>query len=1307
MRVNRESFLDRLWADSQANSVVLTGSPGVGKSWMMAQFMRRCKLEGRPYLPIVAEDVDVQSADELRKTLGFSVALTDMLGRLGDGAVLVIDGLDALRGEPSQRTFREAIRSVVRNAPNCHVLASIRNFDLQESRELQKIFFAESRKFMRLEVPEFSEAEVQSVAAQIPELRTILLDRSLPISGLLRNAFNVTLATQLVEVGVLGAELSTFTTQTHLLDAWWRRRIDDAADAVDRRELLRWLCRAVVAFRTLTVPETEIYIPNTTRVLAGLQSSEILRKSVTERIGFTHNILFDYAVGRLLLDELTVFPFVLEDPTHSIFFRPSISVLFNRLWIHDRPSFWRTAQKFFSLDVPERARIVPAICVFENARSVDDLKPLTDAFDEASRGRAIARVLRAVQSFGGIRRDLWAEWLISLRKVLSLDFLNEYVALLANVAEIVPVPLQSDVATAARDLIHWMWSKADGMDKEGALQLADIAAGRVLPIALRFYDSDVPATRTLVLQVLSRLGKSNASGNEPFWLAHEIEKVFKADAPTAVVVFEKVFGYHETSNVKRAMGSGSILRMTTTRKQQIEGAKHAFQQKFGLLADSNAIGALKLAVAAVNSEIPKRRRSRTRGSERFQFDFHGERATYRSDHSEVWDAGYQEYVSLDLLQIAFDRLTSISSLTGTIARQISKAKYAVFWKKLLEAASVHPAELFELVLPLIIDSRVLAAPETTNAAGTFLSSVYKTVSIKEHLQDKIEGAIIHIPEASLIRRYEKPESIRDRLLMTIPDDQLRSNVLRVRRDEIATMKTEVRANEPYHRFDVTTRSFTTEDYLREQGANVDEPATKELLQVSTSLTTFEAKYLNAIPTPEEADTVLEPLKRLRKLASEVADQSSAEHARGVLCSVAETVLKTKLPKEGELFDLARLIVLAGASDPSPKFDPNYHSNFDMPSWGSPSPRIEAAQGLANYLWNFGTGDEEVLNAFIQLGSDPVPAVRYQIANGSIALYKHGEKNKFWSLQAEMSARETTPGVLLGLLNSLGRIAASEPDKTMRLVEAMLQNGLPETERSELRRSLLNLATGLYLAQGIASADRQLRRFEKHPTAFHEELLDAVAIASHYFSFEYSQEVRKRVVDLWERALDSAYVALEKLFARASVGKLNSKDRKAYGNLLRIVDEIATRLFFSLDTDPQFRRETAGLSSDKQKELYFEAKPVLSRIALKPDALQSHALPAHTAHYLMQLFSAVLRYDPSDVIVYAAGASVAGARLSYQFDSMAVGDLTRFVEQVFADHREVLRNDAAAAAIGELLDLFVAAGWPEAMQLTFRLDEIIR
>jgi hypothetical protein len=67
----------------------------------------------------------------------------------------------------------------------------------------------------------------------------------------------------------------------------------------------------------------------------------------------------------------------------------------------------------------------------------------------------------------------------------------------------------------------------------------------------------------------------------------------------------------------------------------------------------------------------------------------------------------------------------------------------------------------------------------------------------------------------------------------------------------------------------------------------------------------------------------------------------------------------------------------------------------------------------------------------------------------------------------------------------------------------------------------------------------------------------------------------------------------------------------------------------------------------------------------------------------------------------------GGRFMRHFESDSIQEIVKLVEHVLADHRDVLREPLIAKDLGEMLDLFVRAGWPQAMSLTFRLDEAIR
>jgi hypothetical protein len=62
---------------------------------------------------------------------------------------------------------------------------------------------------------------------------------------------------------------------------------------------------------------------------------------------------------------------------------------------------------------------------------------------------------------------------------------------------------------------------------------------------------------------------------------------------------------------------------------------------------------------------------------------------------------------------------------------------------------------------------------------------------------------------------------------------------------------------------------------------------------------------------------------------------------------------------------------------------------------------------------------------------------------------------------------------------------------------------------------------------------------------------------------------------------------------------------------------------------------------------------------------------------------------------------------YHFDSMANKEIVQLVESVLANHREDAKDPAALNDLVTILDIFTDAGWPEALNLVWRLDEIFR
>jgi hypothetical protein len=1315
-RVKRSNLISEIWELSKVGSVVLTGQPGVGKSWMIAQLIRRCRSENRPHLPIAAEDFDIKSVDELAPALNFKTDIFSVLRGLGGEPLLLIDGLDALRAEPSQHAFRELIRRVSKEVGQCSIVASIRTFDLQQSEQLQQLFFSQwpgrsaAKQFTQVVVHPFSDEDLQDVIRQVPGLGILAEQGEPELRQLLRVPFNLHLAASLLDSGVTPQDLSVLQSQIQLLDKYWRLRVEERRDSSERRQFLRRILREMVNHNSLSVAES-VSDTAPADLVWGLESDEILRKGVTGRLSFSHNILFDFASARVLLDEENVVAFIRDDSSRTIFFRPTLSYFFRRLWVYDRDTFWRMTFSFVGAnDLPERATIVPAIVIQEAATRAEDVEALL-ASSSSARNKTIAGMLRAVQTVGelqGGRRQLWLGILGRLSEQPDLEFINEYIALLSIGSETASPGEARSIGKMAQRLLRWIWATALRLERERAVSLSDIGVARLFPIVAKFGLTNVDDLRNIVREILQRLTLPSAGSHEMFWLAHEINRIVDADPELGVEVYQRTFGHAEVSDEKTSMGGGIVLQMTSTRRQDFSTALYGLQAGFHHFLDAAPIQASIAAVRSVEAEVARERPIERAEEKRIRFRFADRDATYVSDNSEIWDSGSKEKNAVNLLdgalRIMSEKLKANkndSTANAMVTAVVDNAKHAVVWKHLLEMAGLNIREMYHSVAPLLAVPAFIAAPEVTVAVGNVLTSAYSAELVSDADRDVIESAIAQVPAAELILRYEKPESIRNRLLRCIPEGELRSLDLKNLSASLASEA--VRKNEPFFRTSFWSGQYTEEDWLREQGVDTETPEHSKVLEALKPLREFEHKYLNEVPSSGEAQRA-EGLLRVLRTALEGTHLPDALDSQvvGTMCAVSESVLKNEeLSFDSSVVQLCKQIVVEGARHPSPKYDPEYHDKFDMPAWGGASPRIEAAQGLGHFIWNWGL-DPDVIFSFVNLSVDQVPAVRYQVATFLPALYKHRALDHFWTLVTGMLSHETTSGVELALFGSLGRIAGQEPQRVIEVISSVLDKGLPSTERHELSHELLAIVAGLYIAQGQPKANEVLLRFEGDPITFHREVTEEVLVATVYIAPPGGgdPDIRNRARAIWKRILLTVYQHLNRIIESTP----SDARTKGFRDLLSIQDEVATRVYFALESK---QTDAVENTSYERQGLYFELKPILELLTTRTEVPGPHHLAPHTAHYLMQTMNSVLRFDPPAVVGYSAAICKAASSMSYQFDSLAVAEMVKLVGKVLADYKDILRDRDVANALGTILDIFVRAGWPQALQLTFSLDRAVR
>src|SRR5271165_2038315 len=253
MRIDRATLLADLNRFVMADSGVIVGGPGVGKSYLLGELGEQLDAQGTPYLFLMIDTLGEVTEADLRRELGYegtdliaSLAGTDLLEEKG---ILIIDGYDAARNERTQKNALELIRRArqyLRGKWN--VAVSVRTYDARKSPELLDLFGKGTldsgptdpaipcRHFV---IPALDDQDLGQLRTTSPELSKVLDAATGDFKILLRTPFHLWLLEKLLpDLGDL-EQLVPIRSEVQLLRLFWQRRVADGSHGIDREVILR------------------------------------------------------------------------------------------------------------------------------------------------------------------------------------------------------------------------------------------------------------------------------------------------------------------------------------------------------------------------------------------------------------------------------------------------------------------------------------------------------------------------------------------------------------------------------------------------------------------------------------------------------------------------------------------------------------------------------------------------------------------------------------------------------------------------------------------------------------------------------------------------------------------------------------------------------------------------------------------------------------------------------------------------------------------------------------------------------------
>jgi hypothetical protein len=1033
VRIRRDRLTEAIAAAS-AEPLLITGEPGTGKSAEVYGLLDSALEEGTDVLALAADALASDSLGELRAELDLEHDLLEVLRNWpGEGeALLVVDGLDAARGEGTQETLLDLIAAVQAGALRWNVTASVRRFDLRYNSKLRDLFTAggeedaatdfstaEFASLRHIVVPVLGDDELAQLAELAPPLHDLLEAAPNDLRDLARVPFNLRLLAELVELEVERAELEPISTQVQLLDKYWEHRVigsDGQGDA--RAAVLRDLVERMVGERRLQISRADIASAEASPALQELLSANVIAEAEMpsgavehEILAFSHHVLFDYAVDRSLLrgtaDRLAAA--LATDPDLILFARPSFDLHYRHLWESDssRARFWETCLATATTDgVPGIARIIGPTVAAELLGLTADAEPLLSALGavESERRASAEQMLRhligaAVGSDPSATmrseeaRVAWTGLAAELAR-LGLDnrviafSLNQLIAELSKNASALEEAEVAALGEACRALLG---HALDQEHSERALTWNGISA------VVATYSSDPGASRELLARILDPERMTRFAFHEVPDLAMEIEKLIDADPEFAAEVYRATFAFEEASKEETQMGT-AILPLRSHRSQDYAAAgyslSHAYPE-FLVKAPEQALEAL----VAVRAAYGRRRFEHSSGgSENLPWD--GTRKILvLDDGSSVWDReplGHDDEVKiLDAFEARLDALAleDREAVDTTIDALAARQVPASIWRRVLSLAARHPEVIGPRIEPLLRSGPALAHRVFSEPLGDYLKVAFS--ELDQRLRDSIETAIMAIPSEFRVRAESGQEDVavrrgelaRDRLLGCLQGTELRNAEARKRLEEMIAAREVPENTEAGIISEWGSSEFTERDHLRELGVDVDAKANAQLYDLSCPVHEFASKYLNERAPAEEAPEIAATLEQLWGAIRDAekhgeADEHQLALAVGHAAECADALARSEIEDCAHpALGLAQEILLVAAEHENPKYDPDHDEQFDKhPCWGSPAPRVEAAQGLVYLAAKNGCPERDQVLATIEtLSQDAAPEVRYQVA----------------------------------------------------------------------------------------------------------------------------------------------------------------------------------------------------------------------------------------------------------------------------------------------------------------------------------------
>lgn len=606
--------------------MLVIGQPGAGKSATLYELATQFEAEGAAVVAVQAETLCRSWGLNIGRSLRLQSRPVEVLAnwRPEKHAYLLVDAFDAARSGVGSEAVRQEIDDILTTAPNWRVVVAVRIFDLLHNQNLQALFVgsppdpeyaseqSELTGLRHFEIPAFGGDERHSLKMQALEVYQAAMRLEVP--GRLEDRvwlpFHLRLLAEIIDRGDAN-QLDDIKTQLDLIERYWKVRFDSLSNQPAAAKLVTVVARDMLQAEQLLVDMPDM-ATNHNEVFTELLSADMLapgRPGELERVKFGHHILADYAIGRYAfgdVDDVTVQDLV-DRPTWLIRFRPSLDVAFERLWQREpsrRADFWTRAIAMERAELRNIGKLIAPLVAARRAMAETDMAVIVKKMGpDTEQFRVLSKIIMAAITLKGER-----------------PLTGQTAGPWARVAEQISDHGLSEASARLLDFLLWNLTTNATDWTQGQLAMTGRATRTLLKFYHRHEATDaphlVPSGIRLVARTFGSDVAASAEALRPYLdvadvavrgyktlqsFGFEIEHIIAADTNFAADVYIASL-YAEVREDSTSMGRSQILSLSSSKRQEFEGARFSLGEHFGELFDADPVAATRVAVHAASAE---------------------------------------------------------------------------------------------------------------------------------------------------------------------------------------------------------------------------------------------------------------------------------------------------------------------------------------------------------------------------------------------------------------------------------------------------------------------------------------------------------------------------------------------------------------------------------------------------------------------------------------------------------------------------------------------------------------------------------